>query len=429
MAFLLSKINSSSIDGLIRIFLYLLIFWLPYSPAVIEICVSLSLVLWILKRTMILNQQFPSLSSFKEKVVGILKAFKPAASPLNKAIVFFLLVGLISASHSILWQQSLKNFFTKTVEWFIVYFLMLEVFREKKHFKTAGIIFIVTTFAVALDSFIQFYITSKDIFLQHTIEPGSRATASFKTPNGLGAYLTLAVPLGLSLFFSKKYPWRVCFIFFIACLWSLGLTFSRGAWVGTLSGMAFVLLIKGFFHNEKFIFLISTRGFILMLIFLAGFVFSIHLIENSSWKRLNTAQWRLAIWQDTLKMIKDHPFLGHGPNTFMQLFQSYRRDVGTQPTYAHNCYLQLATENGLLGLGGFLWIIGIVFSNSLKTIHQFFKNNDPFLIAAMGLLGGMLAFLVHSFFDNHLFSLQLSIYLWVVIGLQMALLKLYVKKP
>jgi len=115
------------IDALIRFFLYVLIFWLPYSPAVIESCVIICLILWLLKRGILLT---------KEKVsAGILKDAKPESTFLNKPIAFFLLACLLSVTGSAFFGQSLHNFFTKTLEWFIVYFLVVEVFKDKKQQK------------------------------------------------------------------------------------------------------------------------------------------------------------------------------------------------------------------------------------------------------------------------------------------------------
>jgi len=135
------------IDSAIRFFLYILIFWLPYSPAVVESCVVICLILWIFKRGIIAIGQSKSAKTFKEGVFQFLRDFKPESTFLNKPIVFFLLACVISVTNSAFFAQSLQNFFTKTLEWFIVYFLVVEVFKDKKHVYVALMVFMFTAFS------------------------------------------------------------------------------------------------------------------------------------------------------------------------------------------------------------------------------------------------------------------------------------------
>jgi len=196
----------NKINVLIRIFLYILIFWLPYSPAVIESCVIVCLILWIVKRSIILSGKKRTGESVKSKLIWFLSAFKPEPTPLNIPIAY-----ILSVTSSAFFAQSFHNFFTKTLEWFIIYFLVVEVFKDKKHISIALGIFIFTAFATVSDSLVQFYITHKDIFLGRVIDPGSRATAGFKTSNGLGGYLTILIPglLAWVLLGNQKYRYRL----------------------------------------------------------------------------------------------------------------------------------------------------------------------------------------------------------------------------
>src|SRR5262249_35154885 len=158
-----------------------------------------------------------------------LRAFLPAPSYLNRAIFLFILVCMFSALGSILLTQSVHGFFTKTLEWFIIYFLVLEVFTERRHIIIALSIFLFSASATILDSFIQFYFTRKDIF-NGFIMGGKGATAAFRHPNQLAAFLIFISTISFSFLFRQKASSRFrlfFFIFFILTLWSLLLTFSR----------------------------------------------------------------------------------------------------------------------------------------------------------------------------------------------------------
>jgi O-antigen ligase len=62
-----------------------------------------------------------------------------------------------------------------------------------------------------------------------------------------------------------------------------------------------------------------------------------------------TLQWRMQLWEDTLPALKHFWLTGSGLNTFSTLMiVQPRTDLTTHPNAAHNDYLQLAIEGGLL---------------------------------------------------------------------------------
>jgi len=118
-------------------------------------------------------------------------------------------------------------------------------------------------------------------------------------------------------------------------------------------------------------------------------------------------------------MIQDKPAFGHGLNTFMPLFQEYRErykgkfDFG--PTYAHNSFIQLTAETGLVGLTGFLGILFRLFKKVIAQIRSVRQNSSSTMLAA-GLLAGIFAFLIQSIVDTNFYSLQPSVLFWFMVG-------------
>ena len=78
---------------------------------------------------------------------------------------------------------------------------------------------------------------------------------------------------------------------------------------------------------------------------------------------------RIVLWKEAIAIIKDHPFLGCGLNTYSIVAPKYKIAEGGG-IYPHNSYLQMAAETGLLGLGAFLWIIIILFRTSLSNLKK-----------------------------------------------------------
>jgi len=416
---------SHKIDGAIRFFLYVLIFWLPYSPAVVESCVVTALILWLVKRSFIAKESIAGNKSWKGKVLAALKSFRPAKTCIDYPVVFFLFVCLVSSLMSIYREQALHGLLTKTLEWFIVYYLVIEVFKGKKYIKILLGIFLFTSLSTAIDSFIQLYITHKDIFYGRVLVDGYRATAAFKHSNGLGGFLTIATLLSLSLIFIKDrinlHKALFCLLTF-CFLWSLFGTFSRGAWLAVILGVSFYFSLI----NRK----MRLWGIIVASIIFVGSIVYFFAFDSSQKQNLPFEAQRKSflgrgiIWRKSLGMVVEKPFIGHGINTYMVNFQEHRKNLITgepSPTYAHNCYLQMMTEVGVVGTWTFFLIIAIVIQNVFRSVYSEINKRRSFDVLLAGLLSGVVAFLIHSFFDINFYSLQLSVYFWFFIGVMISI--------
>src|SRR5437016_9079026 len=72
----------------------------------------------------------------------------------------------------------------------------------------------------------------------------------------------------------------------------------------------------------------------------------------------NAMAFRQAVWNDSLPIIRDHPLLGTGPQTFHLIYAQYRSTNADLPTlyvdYPHNDYLQYAIEMGVPAAGALI---------------------------------------------------------------------------
>ncbi len=114
---------------------------------------------------------------------------------------------------------------------------------------------------------------------------------------------------------------------------------------------------------------------------------------------INERGW---IWRDTVTMFRANPMLGVGLGAFESAFPIYSQHDGSLTVNAaHNDYLQLLAEGGLLGAGLIAWFIVTV----LRLLLPALRSQDS-RVQALALSGaaGMVGILVHSLFD---FNLQL----------------------
>ncbi len=69
----------------------------------------------------------------------------------------------------------------------------------------------------------------------------------------------------------------------------------------------------------------------------------------------SSMEYRILIWQGVLKAIADHWLWGTGPGSFGMIYPWYRIS-NTVSNHAHQLYLQIWFENGILSLMAFLWL-------------------------------------------------------------------------
>ena len=119
-------------------------------------------------------------------------------------------------------------------------------------------------------------------------------------------------------------------------------------------------------------------------------------------------------WSEATRIIEVHPILGSGLNTYAKM--------ATQFGYAHNCYLQMAAEIGILGLIVFLVMLGFLYGGAVQALPYI---RDPFIVAVTtGAMAGLFGFLTQSFLDTTFYSVQLSNLMWIFMGLIVAAYRL-----
>jgi O-antigen ligase len=86
-----------------------------------------------------------------------------------------------------------------------------------------------------------------------------------------------------------------------------------------------------------------------------------------------------------LEMAADHPIIGNGPDGFLLKYYQYARvlpDAQERAIKAHNTYVQVLAEHGIIGLTIFGLIIGITLRNLLLVLRRM-TGPDHFMILAI----------------------------------------------
>jgi len=175
-----------------------------------------------------------------------------------------------------------------------------------------------------------------------------RAYATFPHPNVLGGFLAILLPLIITQLNNKKK------IFYLLTLGfgiiALALTFSRSAWIVAVLGCMYVLL-----KNKKRLFFPALL-FAALTVFFIGNTFGFQDESVVVREQLNTA---------ALSMFRVSPVIGNGLGNFLVRLPDYlvsRTIYFLQP--AHNIYLLVLAETGIIGFAIFLWVLWKTVSNN-----------------------------------------------------------------
>jgi O-antigen ligase len=230
----------------------------------------------------------------------------------------------------------------------------------------------------------------------------SRATGTFFNPNFFATYeaAVFAAAFGLVCFREQgnSRTWETLFLWITAGLCVIGfvLAQSRGALLALIAAVA-VVGLYGF--GKRFV-------VVIVVALIAG-----ALVPNPLQQRVLTvgakdpyAYTRVAIWKNSLERVVDHPW-GVGLGLYKYTSFQYRFPVesaiaryGKRAESAHNEYLQMAVELGVLGLVLFLAGIALLGWEIWKTLRLPLEPWERGLV--IGLSGGIVGVMTHAAVDS-----------------------------
>lgn len=274
-----------------------------------------------------------------------------------------------------------------------------------------------------------------------------RVFGLFGNTNYFAEYLIIPLTIAVSLFFStpNKLKKILLLIGIIAMGVCLIVTFTRGSYLGFSVSLIFMSLLfiisrgKNFIKKNRKIFII-----ILAIVIFITFLFIIPNPLNKSGTAIEkiksrisiskltqsySVKRRIATWKFTALMIKEHPLFGSGIGTFKYNTLKYQAEFFKQgenrslypygfAEKAHNEYLQLWAEMGIIGLGIFIWLIISYFWCGLKILRKIKDEYKQGII--IGLMGSVVAVLIDSLFGFPLHLPATTILFWMALGLTMA---------
>ncbi len=349
---------------------------------------------------------------------------------LDIPLLTFFLCLTISASQSVSSTVSLNHVY-QFMSYVLLYFLITNNVRTKEDRRKITYALYLSTTLVCIYGIYQYFQgldrAREVVNLYHSGKYSlefmmrlhtQKAFSTFVFPPALAGFLILVMPLSISLYLTSKTRLKwICFSFPLLILFCLILTFSKGGWLsGFLSmlvfGFIWLVVIK---KVRRVVVIIGLAIPILIFTFLLVFDY---LPQATLPGFIGSFAVRSGYWKAVPPMVEDYLLIGSGPGTFGTIYPGYRLLLGRETQMAHNNYLQILVETGIIGLIAFLWLSARFLKRGIRLILEEKTRKEKILL--LGYFAGVSGFLIHSLVDFGLYIPGIAMTVFVFLALMVS---------
>ena len=234
----------------------------------------------------------------------------------------------------------------------------------------------------------------------------------------LAEYLILCLPVLLSLTVTQKRPLNVFWMLLgcAAVCACLVLTWSRGAWLGALACALLFVLLMG--HKALSYLLLTVVPTVAVMHYLPGQILrrfgSVASMQDSS------IRYRVHLWEGVGNMLRDYWYcgVGVGESAFCEVYSRYALPGIAGAMHAHNLYLQLLCELGVVGLIVFAVTVIMFICYALSYIVGHGERGGRMMV--LGGMCGILAVLFMGLTDHVFYNYRIFLLFWLLMGVVVA---------
>src|SRR6516162_6614510 len=287
----------------------------------------------------------------------------------------------------------------------LLFFLAVQSLQTKEHVKQFIWFLLSLGFVVSLFGLVQYFTFNGKLYWCVYLPAGVSPFGPFVNPNHFAGFVELVAPLGLALLFfpsrsREKVP--LLLLFTIVPIGTVFLSASRAGILVMVLEFALLAFLSRLHQMGRTQLLGATAigllagGMILWL----GVTKALDRFELLAHQGVSH-ELRVAMDEDTWRIFRDHPWTGTGLGTLIAVYPRYESFYnGTTVDHAHNDFLELLADTGVVGgLCGALFI-GLLFRRGFANFQVAAGGSARAFVA--GPLVGCAGMLLHSFADFNL---------------------------
>ena len=243
-----------------------------------------------------------------------------------------------------------------------------------------------------------------------------RAAGPLGDANDFAFFMVAAVPLALALrTYGHRRLWILCAAL---CVGAIAGSLSRGAALG-LVVTAVWAVAAGHIRPRTVAWSAAMVTAALAVVVALVPALVTEKLEAKNKVAATNVDERMIRWLVSAEMTADHPVLGIGPGGFVTHYDRYVGDRDNNPTHrlevAHQMYLEVAAELGVVGLAAFL-AIGLI---GWRAARRVVLARGPDRAMAVGVQAGLVGMAVAAVFLTEQYYLPVWLFPAMGIGLEL----------
>lgn len=270
----------------------------------------------------------------------------------NVWMILFLLTIIIS-TYTAYYPEFSKRFFIDFFNWFVIYFLIINIVNTKERFYLFLMIFVVASAKIAVGTAKSWASRGFSFTSWGLMGP----KGYFQNSGELAILMLLLFPIAYFLYIAFKGKVNKWESYILLGFWICPILTILGA---SSRGSQIALAIQLIFIFRKSMFKLKPLlGIVVLCIGLFILLPEEQKQRFSSTGSDKTSQQRLLYWKNGWEMMKEHPVLGVGYFNFIPYYQHYYPQdmLYAHAELPHNIFIQVGTDVGFTGLFFFLMII------------------------------------------------------------------------
>ncbi len=320
-------------------------------------------------------------------------------SPLSMPLVALTVLIIVASIFAQNWPIAIEALFL-----YLAYLGCFHIFLSllKDANQQVSLVYIISfiTVALCLWGLLQYYL------INLKLENVWRLRSTFGNCDHMAGFLSMTIPLYLGTLFFHKFSKKTSFALIcvlILMLITLLLTYARGGWIATASGISFIIFAQVFLRKYSLKKMLPV-GLTVLLTLLIVFLSSTYLVNRFNTMTQEdtdvTLYGRKLAWNGTIEMITANPIVGIGPGNYPKAFRTFQPPGLTNPyIFGHNDYLHFISETGVLLIPIIIWLLFCLLNHGWEKV----KHTDSQMGAiTLGSMGGIVAILVYSLSDYNL---------------------------